>query len=106
MNRIFLAGLLGGIAMFFWTYVAYTLLPLGNIGIRRLPNEPAVLEALQKNIAEHSGAYLFPGFPPAPNPSDKKTKGAGDRDEMVARYPSGMLVYKAPGTPPFEGFRW
>jgi len=47
MNRIFLAGLLGGIAMFIWTYLAYTALPLGGIGLRRLPNESAVLEANQ-----------------------------------------------------------
>jgi hypothetical protein len=31
MNRIFLAGLLGGIAMFIWTYLAYAALPLGGI---------------------------------------------------------------------------
>lgn len=58
-DRIFLAGLLGGIAMFFWTYAANTVLPLGNIGIRRLPNESAVLDVLQRNIAEHSG--ISPG---------------------------------------------
>lgn len=106
MNRIFLAGLLGGMAMFFWTFVAYTLLPLGNVGIRRLPNEPAVLDALQKNIAEHSGAYLFPGFPQTSNPADKKAEAIGNRDEIVARYPSGMLVYNAAGTRPFERYRW
>ena len=106
MNRIFLAGLLGGIAMFFWTFVAYTLLPLGNIGIRRLPNEPAVLDALQRYIAEHSGAYLFPGFPQGSNLPDKKAETAGNRDEIVARYPSGMLVYNAAGTRPFERVRW
>jgi hypothetical protein len=35
MSRIFLAGLLGGLGMFFWTFAAYTLLPLGNFGISR-----------------------------------------------------------------------
>lgn len=45
--------------MFFWTYAANTVLPLGNIGIRRLPNESAVLDVLQRNIAEHSG--ISPG---------------------------------------------
>ena len=78
MSRIFLAGLLGGIGMFFWTFAAYTLLPLGNIGIRSLPDEAAVLRVLQHSIAEHSGAYLFPGFRQSSNPSDKKAEGAGD----------------------------
>jgi len=106
MSRIFLAGLLGGIGMFFWTFAAYTLLPLGNIGIRSLPDEAAVLRVLQHSIAEHSGAYLFPGFRQSSNPSDKKAEGAGDPAAIVARYPSGILIYNAAGTRPFEWFRW
>src|SRR5262245_57369253 len=106
MTRIFFAGLLGGIGMFFWTFAAYTLLPLGNFGISRLPDESAVLDVLQHSIAERSGAYLFPGLPQSSNLSDKKTEGAGDPAAIVARYPSGMLIYNAAGTRPFEMFRW
>jgi hypothetical protein len=106
MSRIFLAGLLGGIGMFFWTFAAYTLLPLGNIGISRLPNESAVLGVLQHSIAERSGAYLFPAFRQSSDPSDKKAEGAGDPAEIVARHPSGILIYNAAGTRPFEMFRW
>jgi hypothetical protein len=92
MARIFLAGLLGGIAMYIWTYIAYNALPLGNIGLRKLPNEPAILHALQSNIAEKSGVYLFPGLRLGSNPSDKKTEAADNLAETVARYPSGMLI--------------
>ena len=52
MKRIFLAGLLGGIAMFIWTSIAHMALPLGEAGIREIPNEAAVLSAMQSNIAE------------------------------------------------------
>jgi hypothetical protein len=92
MNRIFLAGLLGAIAMLIWVYMAWTALPLGSVGLRKLPNETAVLDALQKNIAENSGIYLFPGTWLEPNPPDK------DFAEKMARYPSGILIYNAAGS--------
>jgi hypothetical protein len=100
MNRIFLAGLLGGIAMFIWVYIAYTVLPLGFIGLRKLPNETAVLDALQKNIAENSGIYLFPGLWLEPNPPHN------DFADKVARYPSGILMYNAAGSRSVAMSRW
>lgn len=106
MNRIFLAGLLGGIAMYIWTYLAYAVLPLGNTGLRRLPNETAVLEVLQNNLAENSGLYIFPGRWLGPNPPDKKTEAMNDLAKTVARYPSGMLIYNAAGSRPIELSRW
>ena len=106
MNRIFLAGLLGGIAMFGWAYLAYTALPVGNIGLRRMPNEIALLETLQKEIAENSGVYVFPGLRLPSNPPDGKTKTLDDLDQTVARYPSGLLIYNAAGSRPIKMFRW
>ena len=38
--RIILAGIAGGIAMFIWTNCSHTILPLGEAGVRMLPNEP------------------------------------------------------------------
>jgi hypothetical protein len=100
MNRILLAGLLGGIAMFIWVYISWTVLPLGSIGLRKLPNETAVLDALQKNIAENSGIYLFPGLWLEPNPPDK------DFAEKMARAPSGILMYNAAGSRSIAMSRW
>jgi hypothetical protein len=105
MNRIFLAGLLGAIAMYVWEHIAYTALPLGSTGIRRLPNESAVLDALQKNIAENSGIYLFPGWR-QPNPPDKKAEATNNFAEKMARYPSGILMYNAAGSRSVTMSRW
>ena len=38
--RIILAGSAGGIAMFIWSFCSQTVLPLGEVGVRILPNEP------------------------------------------------------------------
>lgn len=69
MKRILLAALFGAVAMFLWTSLAHMALPLGEAGIREIPNEPAVLDAMQSNIAENAGLYVFPGFGLGPNPS-------------------------------------
>jgi hypothetical protein len=60
--KILLAGILGGIAMFIWTSIAHLFLPLGEAGIGEIPNESAVLNAMQSNIGEQTGLYIFPGL--------------------------------------------
>ena len=60
--RIFLAGVLGGIAMFVWTSIAHMALPLGEAGINEIPNESAVLGAMQSSIGDKTGLYIFPGL--------------------------------------------
>ena len=60
MKRIFLAALLGAIAMFIWTAIAHMALPLGEAGIREIPNEAAVLGAMQSNIAQKSESPISP----------------------------------------------
>jgi hypothetical protein len=59
--KILLSGILGGIVMFVWTSVAHMALPLGEAGIREIPNESAVLSAMQSNIGDQTGLYIFPG---------------------------------------------
>ncbi len=39
MIRIFLAGLTGAVFMFFWTFIAHMVLPLGQAGMKELPGQ-------------------------------------------------------------------
>src|SRR5689334_9442149 len=59
-KRVVLAGLLGGVAMFFWMSLAHVVLPLGETGVQEIANEPAVLSAMHAALGEKSGLYLFP----------------------------------------------
>jgi hypothetical protein len=94
--RILLAGILGGIVMFIWSYVAHDLLPLGEIGVRELPNEQSVVSAMQSGIAEESGLYMFPGTGLAHGaPSKEKTEAKKRAMEKIASNPSGLLLYHA-----------
>jgi hypothetical protein len=106
MTRVFLAALLGAIAMFIWTSIAHMALPLGEAGIGEMPNEAAVLDAMQNNIGEKSGLYIFPGLGLGPSPTHEQQREAMKHmDEKLAQHPSGLLMYHPAGSRPFVMFR-
>jgi hypothetical protein len=98
--KILLTGILGGIVMFIWTSVAHMSLPLGETGIHEIPNESAVLSAMQSNIGDQTGLYIFPG-PGVGNNATRQEKNEAMRHmaEKMAANPSGILMYHAPGRP-------
>jgi hypothetical protein len=96
--KILLAAILGGIAMFIWTSIAHMVLPLGEAGIRELPNEAAVLDAMKTNIGESRGLYLFPGTGLGPDATrEQKREAMKQMNEKLASNPSGLLMYYPPG---------
>ena len=100
MTGTFAAGILGGVAMFIWTSIAHMVLPLGEAGVREIPNEQAALAPLQQNIGDQSGLYLFPGLGIGPNPTrEQRNEAMKHVAEKYAAYPSGLLVYHPPGRP-------
>src|SRR4029077_12015906 len=107
MKRIFLAALLGAIAMFIWTSIAHMVLPLGEAGIGEIPNEAAVLSAMQSSVADEAGLYFFPGFGLGPNPSrEAQHEAMKHMDEKLARNPSGILMYHPAGSRPLVMVRY
>ncbi len=100
MKRILLAGILGGLTLFVWMYVAHDLLGLGEMGVGEIPNEAVVLSAMQGAIPE-AGFYIFPGFGLGPKPTSEQRKAA--MPQYMKKYeqsPHGILVYH-PASCPF-----
>ncbi len=98
--KILLAGILGGIVMFIWTSVAHMFLPLGEAGISEIPTESAVLSAMQSNIGEQTGLYIFPGPGVGKNATrQEKSEAMKHMAEKMATNPSGILMYHGPGRP-------
>jgi len=98
--KILLAGVLGGIVMFIWTSIAHMALPLGEAAIREIPNESAALSAMQSNIGENTGLYIFPGLGVSKDASrQEKSEAMKHMSEKMAANPSGILMYHAPGRP-------
>ncbi|HUK87209.1 MAG TPA: hypothetical protein VLT85_06055, partial [Terriglobales bacterium] len=95
MKRIFLAGLLGGIAMFAWTSLAHLVLPLGKTGVQEIPNEAPVLAAMQASLGQNSGLYFFPGLGLGPNATPEQDRAAmKDYQKKLDANPSGILIYR------------
>ena len=98
--KILLAGIFGGIVMFIWTSIAHMALPLGEAGLGEIPNESAVLSAMQSNIGDQTGLYIFPGRGLGKNATrQEKEEAMKHMGEKIAANPSGILMYHAPGRP-------
>jgi hypothetical protein len=96
--RILLAGVLGGIGMFIWTSIAHMALPLGEAGINEIPNESAVLNAMQSSMGETTGLYIFPGLGVGKDATrEEKSEAMKQMQQKIAANPSGILMYHPPG---------
>src|ERR1700759_2774101 len=85
--RIFIAGLLGAIAMFIWTAIAHTATPLAQTGFSQMPGEAAVLDTMDKSIGDHPGIFIFTYV----QPKDPNMMQTYAEQEKVL--PSGRLLY-------------
>ena len=100
-KRVLLAGLLGGIAMFAWTSLAHMVLPLGDAGIKEIPNEQGVLSAMQASLGQAPGLYLFPSTGLGPDATMQQKRAAMDQyGQKLAANPSGILIYHPVGAKP------
>ena len=89
--RILLAGLAGAIAMFVWTSIAHIATPLGSVGFSQLPDEAAVLGAMDGAIGAKSGLYFYPWVDPKDPQMMQKTEAA------EKAHGHGLLLYHGPG---------
>ena len=94
--KIVLAGLAGGVAMFFWGFVAHMVLPLGEAGIKPLPYQAAVLPAIAAHVTE-PGLYLFPwpeSTPGTPMPVNQDARAKTEQLYKIS--PHGLLLFYPP----------
>jgi hypothetical protein len=96
MKRVFLAALLGGIALFVWAAFSHSVLLIGA-GFSPLPEEDKVVSALNSSIKE-KGLYFFPG-------KDFRHSTPAQEAAWLERFrtgPAGMIIYRPIGGEPFS----
>lgn len=93
-KRVLLGALVGGMVVFIVGALLHTVLGLGEVGVKALPQEDTVLSAMRSAIPA-SGFYIFP----APNMSPGRTKEQVQADTSAynAKYEqgNGILVYSS-----------
>jgi hypothetical protein len=94
--RILIAGVLGGVAMFIWSSIAHMVLPLGEAGMKEIPDEGELTRELHRSLADKSGLYIFPGLGVGEN-ATREEKHAAMKKAMdkVATGPSGIVMYNS-----------
>jgi hypothetical protein len=98
-KKIVIGGVLAGIAMFIWSSIAHMLLPIGDMGIKTIPNEDAVIAAMKANITE-DGFYFIPGEGMAHAATLPKDQQQAAKDAWQKKYEAGpraILVYHPTG---------
>ncbi len=97
-KRVVLAGLAGGVAMFVWTSVAHLVLPLGEVGVQQIANDPPVLSTLQASLGDKAGLYIYPSMGVSMDATrEQKSAAMQQYDQKLAANPSGLLIYHPPG---------
>lgn len=94
--RVGIAGFLGGVAMFMWASIAHMATPLGSMGISQIPSEDSVVAPIHDALGDHAGLYAFPWL------SSQSSAAMKAYRAKLADHPSGLLVYKPPGTPAMQ----
>ena len=92
-KRVILAGLLGGLAIFVWGSLTHLALGIGEIGIKGIPNEDAVLSAMHTAIPE-PGFYIFPSMGLGPNATrEQRAAAMPEIEKRIVAGPSGILIF-------------
>lgn len=98
-KKIVIGGVLAGLVLFVWSSIAHMLLPIGDMGVKAIPKEDAVLAATKANITE-SGLYIFPGEDMMAAKSGSKEQQKAAMEAVIEKYhtgPHGILVYHPVG---------
>ena len=101
-KKVLLGAVVGGIVVFIVGSLLHTVLGLGQVGVKAIPQEEAILFAMRAAVHE-SGFYYFP----APNmtPGRSKEQVQADNAAYAARFkqePSGILVFNVPSGSPMN----
>lgn len=94
--RVILAGIVGGFLLFFWGAFSHMVLPIGEIGVKSMPNEAPVMAAMKSNIPE-PGLYFYPGLEGGHSANEAEQAAW---TEKYKAGPNGILIYHPTGGDP------
>jgi hypothetical protein len=104
-RKVLLGGIAGGVALFVWSVVAWTLLPLHASSLRRLAAEDRVVAALV-DAKTPEGLYVIPAPPDNDGKTEEQSAAATEEwESRASQGPVATLAYRPGGRPPSRMFR-
>ena len=95
MKKTVIGGMVGGIIIFVWSFLAFVLLPFHEPTFHQVTKEDEAIQAL-KSLLDQQAVYMLPK-----NPGMSADKAAMDAWEgKVKRGPIAMIVYNPGGVDP------
>lgn len=92
--RTLLGALAAAVVMFIWGTLSHMFLGLGEVGVREIPNEAAVLAAMNGNM-QAPGFYYFPGMGKPHNQVTDADQKAWEEKYRAGGH--GVLIYTPAG---------
>lgn len=102
MKKVIFAGIVGGVILWIWGFIAWVVLPLHLSTVTPIPNETEFVESLKRSLPA-PGVYELPSMPresAGQSPSEQESAMA----DYMAKYeagPTGMIFYDPAGRDPF-----
>ncbi len=104
-RKVLLGGVAGGVALFVWSVVAWTLLPLHASSLHKLAAEDRVVAALVE-AKTPEGLYLIPAPPDTKGKTEEQAAAEIEAwNERSGRGPVATLAYHPGGRSPTRMFR-
>jgi hypothetical protein len=94
MRKIFTAGLVGGVILFVWGFLAWVILPFHTGAIRTFANEEAVVATMSAG-SPAKGVYMFPAQPPKSQVAENEAWV-----KKMEKGPTGIVVFDPGGMSP------
>lgn len=101
MARTLIAGIVAGVVLFVWGALAHMLLPIGNMGLKIVPDaqQQAALASLRDNLGQE-GWYMLPMLQQAQWGDEAAMKTFG---EKMTTQPFAWVVYQPTGIDSYNG---
>jgi hypothetical protein len=101
--KIIIAGIVGGILIFIWGFVAHMQLGIGEMGVQPLSpqQESAIMPVLRENVRA-PGFYFMPGGAGAENMNKMTPEQMNAYEEKYKAGASGIMVIAPIGEPAFS----
>ena len=102
MIKILMGGVIGGIILWVWGFVAWVVLPLHLNSMHPVPDESALVGELSRTLPG-KGVYVIPWMPAETSgmPPEQLEAAMNEYTEKLRSGPNGMIFYDPGGKDPF-----